>query len=200
LPRGPAPPSRDLPDEVAPVVASAPIASVATVVPPPEPAPATPSVDVQVTERPVREIAKKAPPVRETKASIALPAAPLSASPIAALPAKADTTEARVPPPPEEPVAADAVGPSPVTITGCLEISVDQDLFRLTDTEGEDAPRSRSWRTGFLKKRSAPVTLLEPPDPFALRKLVGHRVSATGVLASREMRLRSLRVVAPSCD
>ena len=91
-------------------------------------------------------------------------------------------------------------GIAPVTITGCLEISVDQDEFRLTETEGVDAPRSRSWRTGFLKKRSAPVALVEPPDRLALQTHVGRRVAATGLLTSHDLRVSALRVVGPTCN
>jgi hypothetical protein len=91
-------------------------------------------------------------------------------------------------------------GPAPVTITGCLEVRVDDDEFRLSETEGADAPKSRSWRSGFLKKRSAPVTLVELLDPQALHQQVGKRVAATGLLTSRELKVSSLRVVAPSCD
>jgi hypothetical protein len=88
----------------------------------------------------------------------------------------------------------------PVTITGCLEISGNEDAFRLINTEGFDAPKSRSWRTGFLKKRSAPVMLIEPPDPQALQMQVGKRVAATGRLTNRELKVTSLSVVGPSCN
>jgi hypothetical protein len=91
-------------------------------------------------------------------------------------------------------------GTAPVTITGCLEISVNQDEFRLTDTEGIDAPSSRTWRTGFLKKRSTAVALVEPPDQLALQTHVGRRVAATGLLTSHDLRVSALRVVGPSCS
>ena len=100
-------------------------------------------------------------------------------------------------------LASGATGTSgtvPVTITGCLEISVDQDEFRLTETEGIDAPRSRSWRTGFLKKRSTPVALIEPPDRLALQTHVGRRVAATGLLTSHDLRVSALRFVGPACN
>ena len=90
--------------------------------------------------------------------------------------------------------------PAPVTITGCLEVSTDGDTFRLSDIEGADAPKSRSWRTGFFKKRPAPVILAEPVDRQALTANVGHRVAATGQLASRELKVSSLRVVGSSCN
>jgi nicotinamidase-related amidase len=79
-------------------------------------------------------------------------------------------------------------------------VSVDQDEFRLTDTEGVGAPRSRSWRTGFLKKRSAPVALVEPPDRLALQTHVGRRVAATGLLTSHDLKVSALRVVGASCN
>ncbi len=91
-------------------------------------------------------------------------------------------------------------GNAAVTITGCLEVSVDHDEFRLTDTDGAAAPKSRSWRTGFLKKRSAPVALIAPPDVMALQTHVGHRVSATGVLTSHDLKVSTLRVVGPACN
>lgn len=93
-----------------------------------------------------------------------------------------------------------AVSQVPVTITGCLETTVDEDWFRLTDTEGADAPKARSWRSGFLTKRSAPVELVDLSDPLGVRKYVGRRVVATGLLTSRELRVRSLESAGPSCN
>jgi hypothetical protein len=127
-----------------------------------------------------------------------------SAASIAAVAPVADVTEAAKSPEPETIAPAAprfaAIGTVPVTITGCLEVSVDQDDFRLTDTEGSDAPRSRSWRTGFLKKRSAPVALIEPPDRLALQTHVGRRVAATGLLSSHDLKVSALRVVGASCN
>jgi hypothetical protein len=87
-----------------------------------------------------------------------------------------------------------------VTITGCLEMSVDGSEFRLADTEGDDAPKSRSWRTGFLTTRRAPVALIDPPESFGLRSSVGKRVAATGSLTSRNLTVSALRVVDPLCN
>jgi hypothetical protein len=69
----------------------------------------------------------------------------------------------------------------------------------LTDTEGADAPKMRSWRSGFLKKSAAPVQLVELTDLRGLQKYVGSRVVATGLLTSRELRVRSLRSAGASC-
>jgi hypothetical protein len=87
-----------------------------------------------------------------------------------------------------------------VTITGCLESTVEGDQFRLTDTQGADAPKARGWRSGFLKKRSAPVALVEPPDRTLLQQHVGHRVVATGQLTNRDLHLRTLDSAGASCD
>jgi hypothetical protein len=87
-----------------------------------------------------------------------------------------------------------------VTISGCLEMTVDQDQFRLTDTDGVDAPKARSWKSGFLKKGSAPVELIEFSDAPMLRKYVGHRVVATGRLSGRQLHVRSIQGGGSSCN
>ena len=93
--------------------------------------------------------------------------------------------------------AAGAKAAAPVTITGCLE--ADNDTFRLKDTAGADAPKSRSWKSGFMKKGQAKIELVPVPGTN-LASQVGRRVSVTGVLDDREMQVRSVRRVAASCD
>ena len=46
--------------------------------------------------------------------------------------------------------------PDAVVIEGCLEQN--GEAFRLKNTTGEDAPKSRSWKSGFLKKGPARST------------------------------------------
>jgi hypothetical protein len=87
-----------------------------------------------------------------------------------------------------------------VTISGCLEMTVDGDQFRLTDTDGADAPKARSWKSGFLKKGSAPVDLVDFSEAPMLRKYVGHRVLATGLLSGKQLRLRSVQPGGSSCE
>jgi hypothetical protein len=87
---------------------------------------------------------------------------------------------------------------TPVTITGCLER--DDATFRLKDTTGTDAPKSRSWKRGFLKKGMAPIEVVDAANRLNLSNHVGQRVSVTGLLVDREMTLRSLQRVAASCD
>jgi len=84
------------------------------------------------------------------------------------------------------------------TITGCLEL--DKQTFRLKDTSGGDAPRSRSWRSGFLKKRSLPIEIVGATDALGLPSHVGQRVAATGVLTNRELQVHSLQQMAASCN
>ena len=87
--------------------------------------------------------------------------------------------------------------PALVTITGCLER--DDETFRLEDTSGADAPRSRSWKSAFLKKGSAPVEVVDASKRVQLTNHVGQRVSVTGTLSDGEMQIRSLRRIAESC-
>jgi hypothetical protein len=96
-------------------------------------------------------------------------------------------------------VAPDPVDPGTVTVTGCLETN-GSNGFRLTDTEGTDAPKSRSWRSGFLRKRSTSVALVAAPDPYTLKTQVGHRIAATGQLTSRELRVTSVQVIGARCN
>jgi len=84
------------------------------------------------------------------------------------------------------------------TITGCLEL--DEGTFWLRNASGADVPKSRSWRSGFLKKGSSSVELVDAANTLKLPNYVGQRVAATGMLANREMLARSLRRVAASCS
>jgi hypothetical protein len=97
-----------------------------------------------------------------------------------------------------EPVAEpQAESPSVVTITGCLER--DEGTFRLTDASGVDAPTARSWKSGFIKKRTAQIDLADAVGTLSLRNHVGRRVAATGTLIDRELRAHSMRFVG-ACD
>jgi hypothetical protein len=85
-----------------------------------------------------------------------------------------------------------------VTITGCLQREDEE--FWLTNTSGTDAPKSRSWRSGFLRKRQPRIQLVDTTNTLRLRDHVGRRVSATGVLDDREMRARYVGRVADKCS
>jgi hypothetical protein len=85
-----------------------------------------------------------------------------------------------------------------VTVTGCLE--GDGQRFQLKDTTSADIPKARSWKSGFLKKGSPPIDVVDPASGLNLSSHVGQRVSVSGTLVDREMQVRSVRRVAASCD
>jgi hypothetical protein len=94
--------------------------------------------------------------------------------------------------------ATDVADVPAVTVTGCLES--DGQRFRLNDTSGADAPRSRSWRFGFLKRRARTIDLVDTGHALKLANHVGKRIAATGTLANRELQARSVRLVSASCN
>jgi hypothetical protein len=83
-----------------------------------------------------------------------------------------------------------------VTISGCL--AHDGKSAWLKDTTGLDAPKARSWKSGFLKKRSPRIALVDGPANASAYD--GRRVSVTGVLADREMRVSSISPIAGECE
>ena len=85
---------------------------------------------------------------------------------------------------------ADVQTAAPVTITGCLERN--EVTFWLKDASIVDLPTSRSWRSGFLKKRSASIAVVDVANKASLRNHVGRRVALTGALVDRAMQMRSL--------
>jgi hypothetical protein len=140
---------------------------------------ATPSTDSQVL--------KATPAVKTTALADAVPAVKTmhAVEPIER-PHAAELLAAR----------ADETSPM-VTVTGCLES--DDQVFKLKDTTGLDAPTSRSWKTGFLKKRSASIEVGETANGISLTNHIGQRVALTGTLVDREMNVRSVRRIADSC-
>jgi hypothetical protein len=91
-----------------------------------------------------------------------------------------------------------AVESTSATIAGCLER--DGDTFLLKDSEGADAPKARSWKSGFLKKGTPRISVIDMSNRLNLIGHVGERVSISGMLAEREMQARSVRRVAGSCE
>ena len=116
----------------------------------------------------------------------------LAAEPVSSAP-KADTTTSVV----ESTSNVAGRTATSVTITGC--VANDEATFWLKDTSGADAPKSRNWKSGFLKKRPAPIALLDATHALKLPNYVGQRVAATGTLVNREMRAHALQRVAASC-
>jgi hypothetical protein len=157
---------------------------------------------------PEGESVKKTPAERPLNLAAAPSGRPTALSPVVETHDKTASESPRVHTAPNTTVTAPTPAPpatetdalSQVTITGCLETGANENQFRLTDTEGANAPKARSWRTGFLKKRSAPMDLIGAPDLGALQKQVGRRVAVTGVQTNRELKVGSVRVVSPSCN
>lgn len=135
-------------------------------------------------DAPAQLLPRQATPLRAVSATL-----PAAAATTGADEANASDSDA---------VASPANKPSPVTIAGCLERT--DNAFRLKDTTGADAPKSRSWKSGFLKKSSASIDLVESGNGLRLRDQVGKRVTVTGTLTDRQMRVQSLRRVSPSCN
>lgn len=123
-------------------------------------------------------------PDGESKASKAEPRASAPAAATApAAPAKSET--------------AGSAAVKPVSVTGCLQKN--DHGFLLKDTEGADAPKSRSWKSGFLKRSSSSIALSDAANAH-LADHVGQRVSVTGPLVDRQMRVTSMRRVSASCE
>jgi hypothetical protein len=85
------------------------------------------------------------------------------------------------------------------TVTGCLELR-DDGMFQLKDTDGSHAPKSRSWKSGFIKKGAANVDVFDAGNRLKLGTHVGYRVSISGALTDRELRARSLRATSETCE
>jgi hypothetical protein len=96
----------------------------------------------------------------------------------------------------EKAKAKTAAGKS-VTVTGCIERA--EDAFRLTATSGAQAPTSRSWKSGFLKKRASDLDVVDTSKKIKLKDHVGHRDALTGTIDDGELRVHSMRHLAASC-
>jgi len=173
--------------------------------PKPEPAPAAaPAVKKAAPKAPAaapRSAAAKPAAAKATaaKATVAEPAPKAAVAVEPAVKAPAPAME----PAPKAAAAAVAVNASAqdsdiVTLTGCLER--DKRNFRLKDTSGMEAPKARSWKSGFLKKGSATIDVVDAANRLKLTDHVGERVSVTGRLVDREMSARSLQRIGASCD
>ena len=118
---------------------------------------------------------------------------------VMAAPAKSPKTRAVVPATsaPASTTEPAVVKTSGATITGCLERAGDG--FRLKDTAGESAPKSRSWKSGFLKKGSAAITVTDASRSLRLANQVGHRVTISGTLMDRELRAVAIHQAGGTC-
>jgi hypothetical protein len=113
------------------------------------------------------------------------------------VPASLRTTENEPEPAAPAPSSEQAAA-VPATIVGCLGQT--ENTFWLKNVSGDDAPKSRSWKSGFLRKKSSNVALVDRGGVSnRLAAYVGRRIETTGALADREMHVKTLRVLG-SCD
>lgn len=147
------------------------------------------------SQQPAQKAAIAKPKKAVAKAT-AKTAAPVKASAKNAdvVPASTRVAESRA-------VAAKQQGDEPIatTITGCLELR-DDGMFQLKDTDGEHAPKARSWKSGFVKKGAAKIDVFDAGNRLKLGTHVGYRVSISGALTDRQMRARSLRATSERCE
>ena len=107
---------------------------------------------------------------------------------------KPSTFEAR----PASAQAGAVPGAELATIEGCLVQDANQ--FQLKNTAGEDAPKGRSWKSGFLHRSAKTIDVLDQTQRLNLARHVGERVTITGLLDDRELQGSSLKRVAESCS
>jgi hypothetical protein len=84
-----------------------------------------------------------------------------------------------------------------VSIAGCLRRA--DGGFVLKDADGAAVPKSRSWKSGFLKKSSPPLAMSGAANGVRLSNHVDERVSVTGTIIDREMSVQSVRRLSATC-
>ena len=115
----------------------------------------------------------KTPVKAPVKAAPAKPA-PAKAAPAKVAPAKAVPAKVAA-----APVAVVPLDPNSVTMIGCLE--TDGTSYRLADVQGNQAPKGRSWKTGFITKKTKNIDLVGAASSLNLKGSIGHKVSVVGV-------------------
>ena len=158
----------------------------------------TPSTDTKpqlaaVEPAPAPKAAPRPAARKPAAAASTRPAA--SAATTLPVPVKSDATTVVTAPAPRQEGSAPV---EVVTISGCLE--QDDERFRLKDTSGEDAPKGRSWKSGFLRRSSSTIDVIDDANRHHLQTYVGQRVNVTGTLVDKEMQVRSVRIVSISCE
>lgn len=150
----------------------------------------------------IRSVAANAASPLETplSAKSPAPAAQPSTTEVAAAAATPKASAELLPParPVESNLPADVRTSAASEISGCLEF--DDGMFRLKDTAGADLPTSRSWKSGFLRKRPSSIEIVDPAQRVGLSTFTGQRVVATGTLIDRRMQVRSLQPMGDSCS
>jgi hypothetical protein len=127
----------------------------------------------------------------KTPAKAPAKAAPAKSAPAKAAPAKAAPAKA-APAKVAAKVAVEPVDPNSVTMIGCLES--DGNNYRLADVQGNLAPKGRSWKTGFVTKKTKNIDLVGAPSSLKLKDHVGRKVSVSGLRDDEtHLKARSIR-------
>jgi hypothetical protein len=86
-----------------------------------------------------------------------------------------------------------------ITLTGCLH--ADGAKYMLTDPEGPKAEKGRSWKTGFITKKSKDVEVVAASTSMKLRDFRGHKVSVVGVKdGEAHLKARTIKQLAGFCS
>lgn len=160
-----------------------------------------PSVDAAAKSEPLKLEATPTPKSTPAKAAPKKPVAKPDATPAVSNAVAMNVKPSATPAIESRTVAAkqhDEDAPIATTVTGCLELR-DDGMFQLKDTDGQHAPKSRSWKSGFIRKSSAKVDVFDAGNRLQLGTHVGYRVSISGTLAERELRARSLSATTDAC-
>lgn len=85
-----------------------------------------------------------------------------------------------------------------VTYVGCLRVADHGQRFVLEDISGPNAPRGRSWKTGFIMKRTIDMEV-QPTRGLKLRENVGRLVRITGRRQGDALFARSVSFAGATC-
>ena len=115
--------------------------------------------------------------------------APAKATPAKAAPAKPLPARATVVP----------VEAGSITLTGCLQ--ADGRKYMLMDPEGPKAEKGRSWKTGFITKKTKDVEVVAASSSMKLNDFRGHKVSVVGVRDGQaHLKARTIKQLVGSCS
>lgn len=87
---------------------------------------------------------------------------------------------------------------SMVTYVGCLRVADHGDRVMLTDIGGPNAPRARTWKTGFITKRPISMEVM-PVRGMRLRDNVGRLVRVTGRRSGDDLYAQSITFAGATC-
>jgi hypothetical protein len=89
--------------------------------------------------------------------------------------------------------------PQDVTLTGCLR--ADGAKYMLTDIQGKQAPKGRSWKTGFIAKTGKDVEVTGASTTLRLKEQVGHKITVVGLKdGDSHLKARTVRQVPGVCS